>query len=209
MCSLVAVPAILDAAGGGPKSTVNSGPTHLEQAAEHYNKGLKHRDRAWKYESQAAGAKEDKSRKKYLMKARKEYEKAIEQQLSATRKSPTFHEAHASLGYACRKVGNYDRALRAYDRSLELRPDYVQAIQYRAVAHLALGRTLETKAAYGRLFVRDPVLADGLLTEIEQWLERREGLSVGRRDSLVAWMKSKRATAREMGDSRGSSQSGW
>ena len=50
------------------------------------------------FKSQAA-------RQKYRRKVRKEDEKAIEQQLSTTRKSPTFHETHFSLGYAYRKVG--------------------------------------------------------------------------------------------------------
>jgi tetratricopeptide (TPR) repeat protein len=202
-------PADLEAAAGSTKSTVKSGPTHLEQAAEHYNRGLRHRDKGWKYEEQAAAADADKARAKYLEKAHKEFAKAIDQQLSATRKSPTFHEAHASLGYALRKVGKYDRALKAYDRSLELRPDYVEAVQYRAVAHLALGRIVETKSAYDKLFVRDPELAAGLLREMDQWLERGEGLSAGKRDSLLSWMESKRTTAREMGDSGDKSQGDW
>ena len=206
----VHVPANLDAAGGGSKPTVSSGPTHLEQAVTHYNKGLKHRDKAWKFERRVAAADGDKEREKYRRKARKEYEKAIEQQLSATRKSPTLHEAHSSLGYAYRKVGKYERALKAYDRSLELNPNYAEAVQYRAVAHLALGRTEETKSAYDKLFLRDPGLAAGLLTEMDQWMAHHaDSLTTGHQDSLKSWMELKRTAAQQMGASGDKSQGDW
>ena len=47
---------VMEAAGGSSKPTTKSGPSRLEQAAEHYNKGLEHRDRAWEQEGKAASA---------------------------------------------------------------------------------------------------------------------------------------------------------
>ena len=83
------------------------------------------------------------------------------------------------------KLGNYERPLKAYDRSLELNPNYAEAVQYRAVAHLALGRTEETKSAYDKLFLRDPGLAAGLLTEMDQWMAHHaDSLTTGHQDSL-------------------------
>ena len=194
-------PADLEAAGGSPQPTTKKGPSQWEQAAEHYNKGLAHRDKAWEYESKGLAQKKKKGRKKYRKKARKEYEKAIEQQLVATTKKPTFHEAFSSLGYAYRKVREYEKALAAYDRALQLKPDYSEAMQYRAVAHLALGRLEESKQAYEQLFLRDPELAADLLGEMEEWLgSRSETEAADRRDSLAVWMEGKRAVARELGE---------
>ena len=105
------------AAGGEsePNSSAAAGPSLEEQVVAHYNDGLKHRDKAWEHEEKAAAATKEKDRKKYLDKASKEYAKAVADQLKAVQKNPRLHQAFSSLGYSYRKMGQYDKALQAYD----------------------------------------------------------------------------------------------
>ena len=190
------------AAGGS--SAKPSGPSRMQQAIEHFNKGLKHRDKAWDYEKRAAESSKPKKREKLLKKARKEYEKAIKQQLLATTKRPAFHEAFSSLGYAYRKTGKYTPALEAYDRSLALDPTYAEAIQYRAVAHLGLGRFVEAKNAYEQLFVRDPKLAAELLGEMATWRAgQTESDAADELEKLSRWIVRKQTISRDLGSHDG------
>jgi tetratricopeptide (TPR) repeat protein len=161
------------AAGGAPKKSTQQQPSPREQAIEQYNRGLKHRDKAWKQEKKAAAASKQKDRDKKLRKARKEYGKAIERQLSATTTDPRFHEAFSSLGYAYRKTGEYTLALAAYDRCLELAPDYAEAVEYRGEAFLGLDRVEEAQSAYHRLVALDRDRAAELLEAMASWVDER------------------------------------
>ena len=171
------------AVGGAPKSSTPAPPSPREQAVEHYNKGLEHRDKAWKHEKKAAAAGKEKDRAKSLNKARKEFGKAVKQQLSATAKDSSFHEAFSSLGYAHRKVGEYAEALAAYDRCLELAPDYAEAIEYRGEAYLGLNRIDDAQRSYFRLVARDGDRAAELLAAMDSWVEEREAAPVEGIDS--------------------------
>jgi tetratricopeptide (TPR) repeat protein len=144
-----------DAAGGNPRKTVSREPTMVEVAVEQYNKGLKHRDKAWKYETKPAAAAVEKDRTKNLDKARREYEKAAARFESAVDKNPRMHEAFSSLGYARRQLGLYEQALTAYDTALGLDPNYAQAVEYRAETYLALDRVAEAQRAYYQLLGLD------------------------------------------------------
>ena len=113
-----AVPA--SAAGGSAIQTM----TPDEQAAEAYNRGLEYRDRAWELERRAEEASSAAEREKLLKKSQKEYKKAIRAFDAAVDLNPSMHQAHSSLGYALRRVGNYSESLKAYNKALYLVPDY-------------------------------------------------------------------------------------
>ena len=162
-----------NAAGGAPKKSTPLQLSPREQALEHFNKGLKHRDKAWKHEKKTAAASKQKDRDKNLAKARKEYGKAIERQLSATTTDPQFHEAFSSLGYAYRKTGEYTLALAAYDRALELAPDYSEAVEYRGEAFLGLDRMEDAQRSYHRLVAFDGGRAAELLKAMASWVDER------------------------------------
>ena len=53
-----------NAAGGAPKKSTSSQPSPREQALEQFNRGLKHRDKAWKHEKKAAAASKQRDRDK-------------------------------------------------------------------------------------------------------------------------------------------------
>ena len=179
------------AAGGAPKKAEK--PSLQQQAIEHYNKGLKHRDKAWKHESKAATEKKEKNRKKRLEKASKEYVKAVAQQLAAVGKNPRFHEAFSSLGYAYRKLGKYEQALKAYESCLKVAPDYAEAIEYRGEAYLGLNRVQEAQQAYDKLASGDHIHAQKLLTAFKNWVESRrttpfDGIDLKTLSDVTSWI---------------------
>ena len=116
----------------------------------------------------------------------------------------------SSLGYAYRKVGEYAQALKAYDRALVLDPNYTEAIEYRAEAYLGLGRLDEAKAAYEKLFLRDPERAAQLLVACVKWAAApAEGVDGEALTAFKGWLAAKEETAREMSGVSGEGQQEW
>jgi len=179
--SLAFLPPGLRASGGSPmprsggSSSMPSAPrkTPEEQAVDHYNAGLKMRDKALALQKEAAEAAGEKDRMKLEKKAQQEFGKAISQFRTATEKNPRFYQAFSDLGFALRKTGDYPAALETYDRALTLSPTYAPAIEYRAEAYLGLDRVEDAKKAYMALFPGDRDQADELLKAMKGWVEKR------------------------------------
>ncbi len=204
-----AAPLLADGGAAKPEAKAAE-PSPMGLATDHYNQGLKYRDKAWKYEQRAAADKKLQDRHENLAKAEKEYKKVIEQQLAATALNADFHESFSSLGYAYRKIGEYAPALKAYDRALELVPNYVEAIEYRAEAYLGLGRLSEAKAAYETLFLRDPQRAAQLLAACRGWgTAPSAGVDSEVVAEFVLWIEAKEAAAREMTGANEGGQEQW
>jgi tetratricopeptide (TPR) repeat protein len=179
-------------------------PSLEEQAVLDYNKGLKHRDKAWEFEAKAAKAAKEKDHDKNLKKAQKEYGKVIEQQLEAVKKNAKFHEAYSSLGYAYRKTGEYDKALESYDKALTLQPNYVEAIEYRGEAYLGLNRLTEAQKALEVLIGKNPKYAVDLLGSMKQWLKANkdkelDGIGAEMVEAFGAWVAEKEALVEKQG----------
>lgn len=177
------------AAGGS--SVTSASPA--DRATDAYNRGIEHRDKAWQLEKEAAEAASPDRREKLEGKAQKEYEKAVRAFRTAIEADADMHQAHGSLGYALRKIGDYQQSLEAYNRALELRPDYTEAVEYRAEAYLGLNRLQEAKDAYMQLFRDDRKRADELMAAMQRWLEQRSaepaGLSEAELEEFAAWVK--------------------
>jgi tetratricopeptide (TPR) repeat protein len=189
-------------------------PSLEEQAVLDYNKGLKHRDKAWEFEAKAAKADKEKDHDKNLKKAQKEYGKVIEQQLEAVKKNAKFHEAYSSLGYAYRKTGEYDKALESYDKALTLQPNYVEAIEYRAEAYLRLNRLTEAQKALEVLIGKNPKYAVDLLGSMKQWLEANkdkelEGIGAEMVEAFGAWVADKEAFVEKQGIRLNEAEKAW
>ena len=167
------------------------------QATKLYNEGLEHRDAAWKLEEQAAaasGADADKLRAQ----AKQSYGKAVVSLRKAVELKSDFVEANSSLGYNLRKLGRYKQAMRAYDRALQLNPEYGEAIEYRAEAHLELGELEEVKSAYLKLFQSDREKADLLMGAMLRWRDDRPDqpeLAKADADAFVAWIDGREEVA--------------
>ena len=73
----------------------------------------------------------------------------------------TLAEAHNNLAFSLRMqdAHNRERALRHYDRALELKPDLARAYMYRAVLFTQMGDLTRARADHDRLRALDPQLA--------------------------------------------------
>ncbi|HIG42853.1 MAG: tetratricopeptide repeat protein [bacterium] len=177
--SLLFAACSLFAAGGGSAGGGSVGgssepvkrKTPQEMAVSNYNAGLKNRDKAWGYQERASTESNAKKVAKLDKKANKQFQKAAKRFRTAIKYEPRLYQAHGSLGYALKQLGEFDDALSAYNLSVELKPTYTPAIEYRAEAHLALGRLDEIKPAYIQLLNLDRPRADQLMAAIQRWLD--------------------------------------
>ena len=186
-------------AGGGSMGQPMKRLTPEEKAVVSYNAGLKHRDKAAKYEQKAIAETNEKKFAKLKKKNTKEYNKAIDDFEKAIKYYPRFYQAHSSLGYALRKVGRYEESLAAYNESLEINSFYDQAIEYRGEAYLGLNRLDEAKEAYMDLFQNDRVLADKLIAAMIAWVAARrddaDGLDAVVIDQFAEWVDQRNTLA--------------
>jgi tetratricopeptide (TPR) repeat protein len=190
-------PAGLLAAGGQssqpmPQQTLEKKSAD-EQAIEHYNAGLADRDQAWKLQEMldapdTAEAKRD----KLLKKQRSAYERAVEEFSAATLLNPRYHEAWGSKGYALRQLGDWAGALKAYEMSLHLKPDYPQALEYIGEAYLGLNRIDDAKDAWAKLDPVDATLALELVSAMRVWIDQRRDdpgeIKIGELDAFERWV---------------------
>ena len=184
---ILILPAIVLASGGSslPPPLPRSGPgdsapplprkSPAEEAAELYNSGIQHRDKALALQKEAAAAPAEKDRSKLEKKADKEFEKAISDYHRATQLNNKFHQAFSDLGFCRRKIGDYPGALEAYNLALSLAPAYAPAIEYRGEAYLGLDQVEDAKKAYLALFPSDRSRADELLVAMKGWVQKRQG----------------------------------
>lgn len=194
VASLGLIPVAAWASGGEPvRPTPPSAPPKSpeERAVEHYNQGLGFRDQAWRIEDKLAGESPDQA-ERLKGKVRKAYQSAIREFEAAVEQNPRFHQAYSDLGYTRRKTGDYQAALEAYDRALELAPDYTPAIEYRAEAQLGLNRVEAAQAAYSILLNKDRERAGELLAAMRSWVAQRRatpaGVDPATVDALERWI---------------------
>ena len=147
--------------------------TPEEKAVVRYDAGIKHRDKAAKYERQAIDETNERKFAKLQKKIAKEYNRAIDDYEKAVGHYQRFYQAHNSLGYALRRIGRHDESLAAHNVALDINPVFDQAIEYRAEAYLGLNRLGEAKEAYMELFQNDRALADQLMAAMIAWVALR------------------------------------
>jgi tetratricopeptide (TPR) repeat protein len=112
----------------------NPPATPRQQAEQLYNDGY---DEAQKAKADLASGK--------AKNAEKRFKKALDRAERATELDSTYHEAWNLAGYSARKLGNYDKALAAYDHCLRLKPTYAPAREYLGEAYLEMGKPAEAR----------------------------------------------------------------
>jgi tetratricopeptide (TPR) repeat protein len=179
-------------AGGGAKkmteekaSTETATLTPEQEAIQSYNMGISSRDKAWKLENKMAESDDPAEQEKLGKKVTKSYKSAATAFERAIRSNPMMFEAHSDLGYCLRKQGDYEAALAAYDKALEIQPKYAEAIEYRAEAYLGLNRLDEAKQAYMALFKGQSDQAAALLEAMQRWVVEQEG---GADEAFSLWV---------------------
>jgi tetratricopeptide (TPR) repeat protein len=77
--------------------------------------------------------------------AEKHFKRALEQSEKAVSLDDRYHEAWNLVGYTARKTGDYEKAFKAYDRCLAIKPDYAPAREYLGEAWLDKGDAKKAK----------------------------------------------------------------
>jgi tetratricopeptide (TPR) repeat protein len=176
-------------------------PSPDSVAKSSYNRGVKEIQKAKKADAEAGSATDAAKKKKAEDKARAGFLKARDDFMKAVDARSDMYQAWNYIGYAQRKLGNYEEALAAYDQALKYSPAYGDAIEYRAEAYLALDRLDDAKSAYLLLFRDARPLAAELLTSMQKWIvERRadhRGLTEEQIDAFAKWVDERAAIAQK------------
>jgi tetratricopeptide (TPR) repeat protein len=207
IAALLLAPAALPASGSGsmsaPRVDVQQQRLTPEQEAiSLYNDGISYRDKAAKLETQAAAETDAKKREKLEAKAKDKHEDSIKMFARATEKNPNLFQAWGSLGYAYRKIGNYNASLEAYGKALQIQPNYTPAIEYRAEAYLGLYQLDQVKSVYMTLLSMDRPRADELAAAIDKWLAKRKadpaGMDPAQLDEFAKWVEQRKLVASQV-----------
>jgi tetratricopeptide (TPR) repeat protein len=110
---------------------------------------------------------------------REDWPAVIDHMIKAIEQRPWHDDAHNLLGFAYRKLGDYDRALRAYDQALILNPHHRGALEYLGEAYLEMEQPARAKEMLDRLEVECRLVAvsaasDGWQSDCEEWQDLRE-----------------------------------
>jgi tetratricopeptide (TPR) repeat protein len=110
---------------------------------------------------------------------REDWPAVIEHMTRVIAARPWHDDAHNLLGFAYRKLGDYDRALEAYHRALELNPHHRGALEYLGEAYLELDRPELAKQMLDRLAaecqqVAPRAAAAGSQPDCEEWQELKQ-----------------------------------
>jgi tetratricopeptide (TPR) repeat protein len=200
-------------AGGSAGSMMGAARTPEDAAKSAYNAGVRSIKKAKDYESDAAKAATDEKRGKASEKSRKYYSEALEEFIDAVSQQPTMYQAWNYIGFANRHLGNYDAALQAYAKALELNPAYPDAVEYRAEAYLGLNKIAEAKEAYMTLFRDARGLADQLMTAMRRWTDARrndaQGLPAEDIEAFAKWLDERSGIAAQTASLATGASSGW
>jgi tetratricopeptide (TPR) repeat protein len=184
-------------ASGGPPVRRSAG----QQATDAYNSGVRKVSEAKKYDSEAASAANSDKQAQALGRASKAYRTALDQFQLAANAKPDMYQAWNYIGFTQRHLGDYESALSAYARALELNPAYEEAVEYRAEAYLGLNRIEDAKSAYMDLFAAARPLADELLNSMRRWITERQrdpkGVSSDDLAALAQWVDTRATIAQQ------------
>jgi tetratricopeptide (TPR) repeat protein len=200
--------------GGGAGTRYDSPATPEETARLAYNAGVRGVEKGDELSADAARQTDAQKQQKALDKAKKAYAGALKKFTRASELNPVMYEAWNYLGYAHRKLGDYQAALTAYDRTLNLKPGYPEAIEYRGHAYLGLNRLEDAKQAYLALFADNRKLASQLLAGMQAWVGEHRGNPSGvdgsSLEAFASWVSERSAIASQTaGLTREGSSAGW
>ncbi len=181
--------------GGGGGGDVGAAPSPRDLARNAHNEGLKAKRRALRMEEEATAAANDTDKQVALTQARENWLRAIVAYRQATQLDPKHYKALNELGYALRRTGDYAQALEAYNAALAMKPEFAEAIEYRAEAHLALGQLDQVKADYMRLVQLDDDIAELLLAALQAWSSAHSTDTSDSVSAFRAWIAERAALA--------------
>ncbi len=112
---------------------------------------------------------------------REDWPAMLESMRKVVDRRPHHDNAWAHIGFALRRMGRYDEALEAYDRSLSLNPHNRRAMEYLGEAYLGLNRYEEAIVMLDRLAdecrrVRVSFSNDGFTDGCAEYAELRRAI---------------------------------
>ena len=171
------------AAGGAPMSVPQMSSSREESPQDKakglYNDGVHAVRKADRFQAASTQLTDAGKKSKALREAHDQYASALVKFEQAVNLDPRMHEAWNYVGYTNRKLGNYDIALAAYERTLALQPGYPEALEYRGEAYLAMSRIADAEQAYLDLFASNRGLADKLLVAMRSWIDAQRMTAAG------------------------------
>lgn len=186
-CMLAAAVPAWSNGGGSMSGPEIRAPRELspeEQAKVLYNQGVHDVKKADKYQAAATQQADARKKERAAKDAQEYYTSALSRFQQAAQNDPHMHEAWNYVGYTNRKLGNYDVALAAYERALELKPGFPDALEYRGEAFLGLNRVADAQQAYLDLFASNRALADKLLVAMQGWLDTQRASATADANSV-------------------------
>jgi tetratricopeptide (TPR) repeat protein len=185
-----------DGPGGYRPKDRAAAPVSEQGAIDAYTAGYASILRAEHAENLVAASSNEAERTAAQRDAQEAYRASLPHFMAATRLDTSMHEAYTYLGYANRKLGRYDEALRAYDAALKINPDTPYAIEYQGEAFLGLNRIDEARFNFLRLYALDPSHAAKLLQAMRAWMAANEAKPPAGIDmpALAEWIAEKTAT---------------
>jgi tetratricopeptide (TPR) repeat protein len=201
LITLLAVPALVASGPGGggmgsapmPSSTPQRSPH--DQAVDFFNNAERRIDGLVKThdEMKAAAATDPQKAAKLQARIAKGLENAAADLERAVKNDPNLFQAYSELGFTLRKMGRFPESLAAYDKALELNPEYTPALEYRAEAYLGLNRLDDARKSYTELFAGDRPRADALLIAMKSFIAARRadaaGLDAAQLDTFAKWVE--------------------
>jgi tetratricopeptide (TPR) repeat protein len=198
LISLIAAPVIASGSSGGgmgsaPMPSMQQKSPH-DQAVDYYNNAERRIDGLTRThdEMKAAAATDPQKAAKLQARLAKGLENAAADLERAVKNDPGLFQAWSELGFTYRKMGRYKESLEAYDKALQISPDYTPALEYRAEAYLGLNRLDEAKKTYTDLFSGDRPKADALLLSMKSYVAARRadpaGLDAAQLDTFGKWV---------------------
>ena len=201
LVSILTVPALFASGPGGgmgsspmPSSSAPQRSPH-DQAVDYYNNAERRIDGLSKThdEMKAAATTDPQKAAKLQAKIAKGLENAAADLERAVKNDPTLYQAYSELGFTLRKMGKFPESLAAYDKALEIQPDYTPALEYRAEAYLGLNRIDDARKTYTELFSVDRPRADALLIAMKSFVAARRadaaGLDAAQLDTFGKWVE--------------------
>ena len=82
---------------------------------------------------------------------REDWQRVIDHMSAAVKRKPWHDDAYSLMGFAHRKLGDFESSLEAYDKALKLNPHNRGALEYLGEAYLDLDEPEQTKAILSRL----------------------------------------------------------
>jgi tetratricopeptide (TPR) repeat protein len=198
------IPPITGGGGrGGHEQEIPSAPAEVKPdkaAAKAYAAGTKTMLKAHELEDAIAKATDPDKKAKAMSKLEDAYGRALDQFTEVLRNKGEMYDAWSQIGYLHLRFGAYRESVDDYNHALRLKPDLLEAIEYRGEAYLGIDHLEEAKAAYMDLFFHARPLADHLMTGMQAWLQQHRAAANGMRaqdiDAFDKWLQERDGIAK-------------